>query len=274
VSKAVAPDRREPETTGSHNQPRARNEQKMAYKFGNWVWFECITDDVEASKAFYTETLGWKSRELDMGGFKYTMLSKGEATTCGVTQAQMEGVPNHWTSYVSVDDVDAAAKRVTQHGGKVIVPPTDIPTVGRFALVSDPEGATFNLFKGETSDDTSQTEFHWNELYANDVAKVVPFYEKVVGWKSEQMDMGDQPYTIFKQGDQSVAGGMNKPDKAIPSMWLPYVSVDDCDQTVARMQSRKAKVQVPAMDVENVGRFAVVIDPNGAALGVIKPAPR
>ena len=67
----------------------------MAYKFGNWVWFECITDDVEASKAFYTETLGWKSRELDMGGFKYTMLGRGEATSCGVTQPQMEGVPNH-----------------------------------------------------------------------------------------------------------------------------------------------------------------------------------
>jgi hypothetical protein len=245
----------------------------MAYKFGTFVWFECITDDVEASKAFYTETLGWKARELDMGGFKYTMLGKGEASSCGVVEPQMEGVPNHWTSYVSVDDVDAAAKRVSKHGGKVIVPPTDIPTIGRFALVQDPEGATFNLFKGEQGDENAATDFHWNELHADDIDAVTPFYEKVIGWTSEKMDMPDGKYTVFKKGDQSVAGGMNKRGEH-PAMWLPYVSVADCDKTLGRMKSRKGEVKMGPQDVDTVGRFAVVIDPRGAAIGVITPEQR
>jgi predicted enzyme related to lactoylglutathione lyase len=246
----------------------------MAYKFGNFVWFEYITSDVEASRAFYTETLGWKSKELDMGGFKYTMLGKDEASSsCGVCEPQMEGVPNQWTSYVSVDDVDAAAKRATQHGGKVIVPPTDIPTIGRFALVSDPEGATFNLFKGSTGDDESSTAFNWNELHADDIDKVAPFYEKVVGWKAEKVDMGQGPYTLFKQGDKSVAGGMNKQEK-VPSMWLPYVGVADCDKTLERAKGRKAKVVLGPMTVATVGRFGVLKDPQGGVLGVLTPEQR
>jgi predicted enzyme related to lactoylglutathione lyase len=275
LSKRRAADRRGRRTTGSPTNPAQELEEaKMAYKFGTFVWFECITDDVEASKAFYTETLGWKSKELDMGGFKYTMLSKGEATQCGVVEPQMEGVPNQWTSYVSVEDVDAAAKRVTQHGGKVLVPATDIPTVGRFALVSDPEGATFNLFKGEQSDDTSSTEFHWNELYADNIDKLAPFYEKVLGYTTEKMDMGGGgPYTVFKKGDQSVGGGMNKPEK-IPSMWLPYVAVENVDKTLARAKAHKATVKMGPQDVPTVGRFAVCIDSQGAAFGVIAPEKR
>src|SRR5690606_32035412 len=154
--------------------------------------------------------------------FKYTMLGKGESTACGMTEPQMEGVPNHFTSYVSVDDVDAAADRVTQLGGKVIVPPTDIPTLGRFSLVADPEGATFNLYKAPRDDEGSAVGFHWDQLDADDIERGAPFYEKVVGWKAETVDMGEGPYVVFKRGDEHLAGGMNKRQKA-PSMWLPYV---------------------------------------------------
>ena len=246
----------------------------MPYKFGNFVWFECVTDDIEASKAFYTETLGWKSDVMDMGEQKYTMLgASADKTSCGVINAQMEGVPNHWTSYVSVEDVDAAAQRVKDNGGEVIVPPTDIPTIGRFSLVKDPEGATFNLFKGEESDDNASADFHWNELYSDDIDKLAPFYEKVLGYTATQMDMpGGGKYTIFKRGDTDVAGGMTKPDKDIPSMWLPYAAVPDCDAAVERAKQHKGQVKMGPIDAEGIGRFAVLIDSQGAALGVIQPA--
>jgi hypothetical protein len=182
-------------------------------------------------------------------------------------------VPNHWSSYVSVEDVDAAARRVEENGGKVIVRPTDIPTIGRFCLVADPEGATFNLFKGEQSDDNAGGDFHWNELYADDIDKLAPFYEKVLGYKATQMDMPvGGKYTIFKKGDKDVAGGMTKPEKGIPSMWLPYAAVPSCDEALARAKRHGAEVKIGPIDAEGIGRFAVVIDSRGAALGVIQPA--
>lgn len=246
----------------------------MAYQHGTFVWFECITDDIAASKAFYTETLGWKANDMDMGDFKYTMLGRTERSSCGVINPPMEGVRNQWTSYVSVDDVDAAAKRATQNGGKVIVPPTDIPTVGRFALVQDPQGGTFNLFKGEKGDDSTSGDFHWNELLADDIDALAPFYANVVGWTVEKVDMGMGPYTLFKKGDKSLAGGMNKMDKNIPTSWLPYVAVDNTDQALSRIKAKKGEVKMGPTDVDTVGRLAVIVDNRGAALGVIAPAKR
>lgn len=244
----------------------------MAYKHGNFVWFELITPHVEKAKTFYPETIGWGTTQMEMGAFQYTMLTAGEAPQAGVVPPQMEGVPPHWASYVSVPDVDAAAKVAAKEGGKVIVEPFDIPNIGRTALVADPQGATFFLFKGATSDDSGSTAFHWNELWAKDAKAVLPFYRAVVGYDVEEMQMGEQTYYVFKHGDRSCGGVMTSPMADVPPMWLPYIKVDDTDATVVRAKKNGGDVKLAAQDIPGIGRFAIFGDNAGAVIAVIEPA--
>jgi predicted enzyme related to lactoylglutathione lyase len=119
------------------------------YKHGEFCWFEVNTPDAEAARKFYGGLFGWKTQQMDMGGFPYHTLHLSDKPIGGImpmTGPEWQGVPPHWMLYVAVDDVDAAAKKVVELGGKVCVPPTTIP-VGRFAVVNDPQGATFSLFQ-------------------------------------------------------------------------------------------------------------------------------
>ncbi|MDY7108102.1 MAG: VOC family protein [Planctomycetota bacterium] len=119
---------------------------------GTFCWNELMTPDAGAAKRFYGELLGWTSEDMDMGEMgTYTLFRKGDQHVGGMMPMVgdcWEGVPPHWMSYVAVDDVDASTKKAEQLGGKVCVPPTDIPNVGRFSVITDPTGATISLFKG------------------------------------------------------------------------------------------------------------------------------
>ncbi len=243
----------------------------MAYKHGHFVWFELITPEIDKGTSFYPAVVGWGTQAVDMGAFQYNMLTQGETPQCGVVNAQMEGVPPQWSSYLSVADVDQKAKDVVAAGGKLIVPGTDIPTVGRFALVADPEGATFNLFKAATGDDNAPTGVHWNELWAKDGAASAAFYAKVFGFDVETMEMPQGPYHVLKSGDEMVAGIMTSTQEKAPSMWLPYLAVEDCDAATGRATEHGATVHMEPMSVPGVGRFSIFADNVGAVVGVIKP---
>jgi predicted enzyme related to lactoylglutathione lyase len=111
---------------------------------GTFCWNELMTTDVEKAKTFYTKLFGWTTREMDMGpSGKYTIfINQGkDIGGCMKNPPEAGGVPPHWLSYVAVSDVDASAGEVVALGGTLIVPPTDIPHVGRFAIINDPTGA-------------------------------------------------------------------------------------------------------------------------------------
>jgi predicted enzyme related to lactoylglutathione lyase len=116
---------------------------------GAFCWNELATTDAEAAKKFYTELLGWKLKESQAAGMVYSEIVVGGRPLGGIYQmpAEQGNTASHWMAYVAVDDVDAAARRVWELGGKVIVPPTDIPNVGRFCVINDPTGATLSLIK-------------------------------------------------------------------------------------------------------------------------------
>lgn len=122
-------------------------------KHGTFSWNELATPDLEKARAFYTEVLGWTYREQEMGeGMTYTVWQVDGEDVGGAMQMsgpEWEGIPPHWMSYVSVDDVDARTAKVEAAGGQVSVPPTDIPTVGRFSVVTDPTGAVISLITFE-----------------------------------------------------------------------------------------------------------------------------
>src|SRR5262249_32417158 len=124
----------------------------MANSRGRFLWYQLLTTDVEAAKAFYAEVVGWGTRDASAPGMPYTLFTAGEASVAGLMalseDAARMGTSPSWLGYVGVDDVDATADRIQHLGGVVHVPPTDLPDVSRFSIVADPQMAAVGLFKG------------------------------------------------------------------------------------------------------------------------------
>jgi predicted enzyme related to lactoylglutathione lyase len=139
-----------PSATALLNQTR-EGEKAMAEQSipanGTFVWNELGSTDVEAAKKFYTELFGWKLKEGQAASMVYNEIMVGDRAVGGIYQMGKEygDAPSHWMAYVAVEDVDASAKRVEELGGKICVPPTDIPNVGRFCVITDPTGASLSL---------------------------------------------------------------------------------------------------------------------------------
>lgn len=111
---------------------------------GEIWWSELITSNVEKARAHYENIAGWSSEDITMpDGSSYTIFSAGETQVAGMQakQAAWGPVPDHWMTYISVDDVDGAIDQNARGGGQLLSGPFDIP-VGRFAVIADPSGAT------------------------------------------------------------------------------------------------------------------------------------
>lgn len=121
--------------------------QDAMKQHGAFSWNELMTNDVQGAKAFYGELLGWTLQDYTPGDMDYTVIKAGDNDVGGMMTIpdQAKGMPPAWGAYVTVDDVDATAARVEQLGGKVLVPATNIPEVGRFVVIQDPQGATLAL---------------------------------------------------------------------------------------------------------------------------------
>lgn len=112
---------------------------------GALSWCELMTSDREQATAFYTELLGWQLKRMEMPGLTYDCMMVGEQGVGGIMTSPVPDMPPAWGVYITVDDVDKRAARAESLGGKVVVPPTDIPTVGRFCGIQDPQGAVLYL---------------------------------------------------------------------------------------------------------------------------------
>jgi predicted enzyme related to lactoylglutathione lyase len=116
-----------------------------------WVWHECVTSDVVGAKSFYAGVLGWEAYDVQMPTGPYTLFKKDGKDVAGcMTIPVIDGkavCPTNWCSYVGVADVDATAKKATELGGKIVGGPMDVPGIGRFAVITDPQGASFAVFR-------------------------------------------------------------------------------------------------------------------------------
>jgi hypothetical protein len=128
-------------------------------------------------------------------------------------------------------------------------------------------------FMSEEKNPAKPGEFVWNELISTDEAAQKKFYTSLFGWKAEPFGGGgEHSYTLFKQGDTMAGGMMKSPKPGLPSHWLAYVNVANVDATADTAKKLGGRVVVEPMDIPDVGRIAVVIDPQGAAIGLFKPA--
>jgi predicted enzyme related to lactoylglutathione lyase len=246
---------------------------------GHFVWHEHMTKDAKAAIAFYGEVVGWKTQAFG-GGSDYMMWMSSQGPIGGVMsvpgEAAKMGAPPSWVGNVQVANVDATVTLTKKLGGKVFKEASDIPTVGRFAVIADPQGAAVAVFQPKdgsmTAHDTSKDgEFCWNELMTSDSVAGFKFYSELFGWKIlHEMEMGPMgTYRIFGVGDRQLGGMMTSPkDAPMPPMWIYYAEVPDLDGALARAKKMGAKVMNGPMDVPGGGRIAQLVDPQGAVFAI------
>ena len=243
---------------------------------GQFVWYELTTPDIDASRRFYPPITGWGTQQFDKD---YTMWTSGGVPFAGIfnlgAEQRARGIPPNWMPYVEANNIDETARKVTSLGGKVVHGPQDIPGTGRFAVVQDPQGAVFGIYKSNKpskSWDGTQVRgrFSWHELMTTDWPKAFDFYRTLFGWeKTGEMDMGGGN-KYFMYGKGKPFGGMfnRMPEMAgVPPFWLCYVHVKDVKKAVETAVRDGAQLKNGPMDVPG-GSIAILSDPQGAAFAV------
>jgi predicted enzyme related to lactoylglutathione lyase len=247
---------------------------------GTFVWHELMVPTPSAAPPFYTGVTGWGTQKFD-GPMDYTMWTVGAAPVGGLMALPPElasnGVPPHWLHYIAVNDVDATAKKAESLGGRINVPPTDIPDVGRFAVIADPQGAVFAIYKSAQdappAGKPAPGEFSWHELATTNDNAAFDFYSKLFGWKeTSSMDMGGgMMYKMFgTPGREDPLGGIYTIAKEMgdmPPNWLGYVFVENVDDATAAVKKAGGTVIRDPMEIPG-GRIAIFTDPQGAAFAV------
>lgn len=246
-----------------------------------FVWYDLMTPNEKSVIAFYEQVVGWKIADSGMPGMNYNIIKADDIMVGGITSLppQQSGMRPPWHGYVWSPDVDADARRVVAEGGKVHLQPADIQGVGRFAVVSDPGGASFILFKPSSTEQPAPvapaTPGHigWRELHAADLEKAWSFYVKLFGWKkAEDMPMGALgAYRIFTCGDEERAGGMMTKMKDMPQpMWVYYFNVSGTATAAAeRVSKAGGKRLIGPQEVPGGQWIVQAIDPEGHIFGLL-----
>jgi predicted enzyme related to lactoylglutathione lyase len=251
---------------------------------GRYVWYELMTTDTAGAKTFYTGVVGWETQGMPMPGMPdmtYTMFTAGGAPVGGLMDlpdaVRDMGAPPFWMGYVGVDDVDEAAAQAQRLGGAVHVEPRDIPEVGRFAVLADPQGASLALFKSanpaqdEPAPPDAPGRIGWHELMAVDWEKAFAFYNEMFGWqKAEAVDIGAMgTYQLFSAGGRAIGGMFNKPPQVPAPFWLYYFNVDGIDAAAARVSAGGGRVVNGPMEVPGGSFIVQGLDPQGAMFALV-----
>jgi predicted enzyme related to lactoylglutathione lyase len=246
---------------------------------GRFVWHDLMTTDSKSAISFYTKVAGWGTETWDTGGGPpYTMWTANGTALGGVMDkpAGNGGATPSWIAYVCVPDVDATAKQTVALGGSVYREPTDIPTVGRFAVIGDPQGAAIAVFtpKGKAQGHDGRAnlgEFSWHELATTDYKAALEFYTTLFGWERGQAhDMGPLGiYQLFERNGLMIGGMYNKPaDMPFPPHWLGYIRVDSADRAAERVTKNGGTILHGPMEVPGGDRVAMCTDPQGGMFAV------
>jgi predicted enzyme related to lactoylglutathione lyase len=241
--------------------PPVSREATQVVRPGKFVWGDLVSQDVEASKAFYGELFGWTYSN----GGRYTTVFNQGVPIAGMVVARDPNRGTEWIGNLSVADVDRASSIFGQRGGQVERGPIDAPDRGRIALVSDASGAVLLLVRATGGDPPDAHPviggWLWWELWTHDVNAAADLLIDVADYQRETVDLRDEPYNVL--GDQKMrrAGIVEAPPEVRPT-WLPYFRVADTSATVDRAVALGARLVV-----QN-DRSAILVDPNRAEFAV------
>jgi predicted enzyme related to lactoylglutathione lyase len=246
---------------------------------GRFVWHELMTTDTDAASDFYSRVVPWKAE--DSGMPSYSLWMSGKVRAGGLMALPADdgsATPPHWIIYIGTPDVDATVEAAEKLGGKVLKVASDIPNVGRFAVLSDPQGAAFAVFTPSSAPPEEGMssgaigDFIWHELATTDLDAALSFYSELFGWeKGPTHDMGEAGlYQIVKHGGQEVGGIWKARDNSTPPNWLSYVRVADAAKTANAIKSAGGRVLNGPMEVPGGSWIVQLLDPQGGAFAVVE----
>ena len=250
---------------------------------GAFSWAELATTDQKAGVAFYRTLLGWDVNDQAMGpGETYSMFTmRGKEVAAAYTMRGPErqgGAPPHWNIYVTVANAEESAKRAQSLGGRVLAPAFDVMDAGRMAVLQDPTGAVINVWEPKKHIGArllgEPGALCWNELTTSDPGAAEAFYTALFGWTAKHSaPAAVSNYTEVYNDGQPAGGIMAMPpgmSADVPSYWMPYFQVADCDTTTDQAKSLGATVMVGPMDIATAGRASILRDPQGAVFAAFK----
>lgn len=238
-----------------------------------FVWFELETHDIQKAQTFYGELFGWNAKREAAGETAYDTIEIAGRTIGGMRKLRSRSEP-WWSSFLSVPDLADAIAAVRRAGGRHVAEPMDTPALGRAVEIVDTVGTTLNLVVGRGGGDERSVPlgaFFWNELVTPLPDRAVEFYKTAFGFDVKPMEMATGgTYYVLESGGRG-RGGILHRDTA--PEWLPYVHVDNVDDTMARARQMGALELMAPTDIPKIGRYAVLSDPQGAELAIMKPMP-
>lgn len=250
------------------------------YPHGTFSWADCSSTNAAISKNFYMDIMGWDKDEIPMGeGATYTMFKTDGENVAALAQMRPEmiamNIPSFWLSYITVDDVDAVAAKVTGLGGSLTAEPFDVFDSGRMAIVQDPTGAEVGLWQAKNHIGASLVNkvgaMTWNELVTKDLEAAKTFYAGLLGWDYSQVE-GSGYHIIMNKGRMN-GGMMTMPDPAqaagIPANWGVYFTVASLETTMAKVQALGGKIMMPPQSGGG-GQFIMTQDSAGAMVAFIE----
>jgi predicted enzyme related to lactoylglutathione lyase len=252
--------------------------ERTSYEPGTPSWVDLSTPDPAAAKRFYGALFGWEAQEAgppeETGG--YAMFTLRGKLIAGVSPLMDENQPAVWSTYISTDDADAVVARANDAGGQAIVEPMDVMDAGRMAFVMHPAGGAIGVWQPARHRGAELVNepgaLTWSQLHTRDPEGAAGFLGEVFGWTRE--DFGGMP--VFNLGERGIASMMDMPPGTpdqVPAYWMTIFATADTDATAAKAAELGGQVLAEPFDIENVGRFAVLADPQGVAFGVITAPP-
>lgn len=257
---------------------------------GGFIWYELMTPDPAASKAFYDTVVGWDiGTDSVAPDIEYRMIQRSDGGNAGgvltlTEDMRANGARPMWLGYIHDTDVDARVAAAEADGGTVLMRPWDQPEVGRLALLTGPEGAPFYIMKPIPPDgnpDAASDVFaydkaqhvRWNELSSSDQDRSIEFYTRQFGWEQKDtMPMGEMgEYKFLYRGEGMIGAVMRKQPQTPASLWLFYIGVDDIDRAAEAVTTGGGTILHGPIEIPG-GEFSLVgADPQGAAFGLVGP---
>jgi predicted enzyme related to lactoylglutathione lyase len=252
---------------------------------GRFVWYELITTDVAAAKAFYTKVIGWEALDAPSPVGAYTFFTVAGTVVGGLIEltedARTKNIQPSWLGYVGVDDVDAAADRIKRLGGAVHVTPTDIADTSRFSVFSDPQTARLALLKWLTPrqerplNPNAPGRVGWHELLAADRDTALAFYAELFGWQKADSDADAAgTYQLFSAAGDVIGGMLTKPQTIPVPFWLYYFNVSDIDAAAQRVKTEGGQILTGPVEIPGGSWCVLCIDPQGGKFALEGPRSR
>lgn len=249
----------------------------MSSSHGSFVWYELMTSDPRGAEDFYRRVVGRGDCPADGSHLSYTMFTTADVASGSLAPLSTTGARPGWLAYVEVDDVDAGAAHAARSGGVIRRSPTDIPNIGRFAVVSDPQGGTVALFKplpseSEIRPPTSSVSVGWHELHAANRDEALTFYAGLFGWtKGRALDMGDMGiYQLFDHDGASIGGMMTKPATVPGPFWLFYFNVKAIQPAITRVRQAGGEILNGPHQVPGGSWIVQCLDPQGGLFALVE----